>query len=49
MSVKKYCIFRATVGSDTYHFKIFSQPWTNTEQVSSVEGPKEASAEILYF
>lgn len=39
----------ASVGDDVYHIRIFSQPWTNTEEVTDVEGPKQIKDEIAYF
>lgn len=41
--------FSADVGEDTYHFRIFSQPWTHTEEVHSVQGPKQKTDEVTYF
>jgi len=39
----------ATIGDDTYHIKIFTQSWTNTEEVHNVQGPKQHTDEISYF
>jgi len=38
-----------TVGEETYHLKIFTQSWTNTEKVHRVQGPKQLTDEISYF
>lgn len=43
------CFYSATVDDVVYHFRIFSQPWTQTEQVTGVLGPKLISDEITHF
>ncbi|KAG4073285.1 hypothetical protein HA402_008631 [Bradysia odoriphaga] len=38
-----------TIDDIIYHIRIFSQPWTQTEEVHAVQGPKELTDEISYF
>ncbi|XP_037041013.1 cystatin-A2-like isoform X3 [Bradysia coprophila] len=38
-----------TIDDIIYHVKIYSQPWTQTEEVHAVQGPKTVTDEISYF
>ncbi|XP_037041011.1 cystatin-A2-like isoform X1 [Bradysia coprophila] len=38
-----------TIDDIIYHVRIFSQPWTQTEEVHGVQGPKTVTDEISYF